>query len=345
MEQRKPTIRDVARTAGVGVGTASHVLQGKDHLHTPETTERVWVAVRRLGYRPNRVARNLAKRRTYTIGVVIERYLTRLSHNIYYSHVLDGVLEAATPAGYQVSIIPVITQDSPGVRNSLESGSVDGLILVAPAVESPIISWVRESGIPAIAVGCVPSDSAGNVLLPGVDVDNFQAQYDVVNELLKAGHRKICYLSGPSYQQSAQLRLAGYRKAMTDAGVSVEESWIVNGMFSLEGGSSATLQLFKGNPGMTALAAANDMSALGAMEALRDMGLRVPQDVSVTGIDDIGAASLSAPPLTTVRQPIDEIGTYAAKLLVQWIEKEKMELASNFLAGSLVLRESIATRQ
>ena len=274
------------------------------------------------------------------LGVVIERYHGMLTRNVYCSHVLDGVLDYAVLHGYQISIIVLLKDNLAHALSNIENGMVDGVVLVAPASTSPLLDWAHTSRFPTVAVGCVPS---AQFAVPCVDVDNRSSMFEGVSRLIAEGHRRIGFIGGPWFQQSSQIREEAYRSALLRAGIEPRPEWITQGDFQHKSGFTGALRLLEVEPRITAIVAANDMAALGALEALRLKRIEVPDEMSVLGFDDIFAASISQPPLTTVRQPMQEIGSRAAEMLIREIETGARDISANIFPGTLVMRSSVAS--
>ena len=338
MRQRVPTIREVAEAAGVSMSTVSNVLYGKRGFYSPETAQRVWTAVERLGYRPNHIARSLARRRTYTLGVVVEQSLGNVSHNLYFSIVLDGILQGATNRNYQVKIVRIPPDGYARAIDHIEDGSVEGVVLVALLIGNPIIEHMQHSSVPAVMAGSIPP----NPKLPCVDIEDTGATYQAVQRLIQLGHRRIGLITGDMRHWSARRREQGYLMALREAGIEPAPSWRYEGNYTLEAGETGTLQLLQAEPPVTAIVCGNDRMAIGALHVLQKQGIRVPEDISVIGFDDEEAAAFTVPPLTTIRQPIFDIGLRAVELLQQQIEQGKLFHHTLLLPTELVMRETVA---
>lgn len=336
--RKRCTIREVAARSGVSVATVSNVLQNKSHLYSPETAERVWQAVRELGYRPSSVARSLIRRRTDTIGVILEER-QELVLDPYVMSVLEGLLEYTAPRNYPVKIVSLLYQrSSDSFLAHVDDGSVDGVVLVAPRTNSAALQWAQRSELPAVVAGSTLPDTP----LPCVDVDDVPAIQRLVRWLIELGHRRIGHLAGPQTQWSAQRRLQAYRQTMQEAGLRVEPHWVVEGRYTPPSGREAMGRLLDQAPDLTAVVCANDWMAMGAMEAIHQRGWRIPDDISITGFDDIDTAQWVSPPLTTMRQPMRLIGFKAAEVLVEQMETGRRECEVILFPAELVVRQSVA---
>jgi len=314
------------------------VLQNKNHLYSPETAQRVWQAVRELGYRPSSVARSLIRQRTDTIGVILEER-QEVVLDPYVMSVLEGILEYTVPRNYPIKIVSMLYQQSPdSFLAHVDDGSVDGVVLVAPRTHSAALQWAQQANIPAVVVG----STLPNTPLSCVDVDDTSAIYQAVCWLIEMGHRRIGHIAGPQTQWSAKRRLQAYRQAMQDAGIEVKPGWVVEGHYTPPSGKEAMEQLLNVAPELTAVVCGNDWMAMGAMEAIYQKGLRVPEDISLVGFDDIDTAQWVTPPLTTMRQPTRQIGAKAAELLINQVETGKRVRETVLFCAEMVVRQSVA---
>lgn len=335
--QHVPTIKEVAHHAGVSIATVSNVVRGKDTLYTPQTAQKVWHVIRTLNYRPNHIAQSLARQYTNTLGVTVHWAHGRLTSNTYLSAMLDGFLEFATNVGYQVKIISLVADDPNYVCAQLEDGSVDGIVLLAPPDDSPLLAWAQNTRVTVVLAGSVPP----GIQLPGVDVDDEASMVAGTRWLIERGHRRIGMITGQMTQWSARRREAGYLRAMQEAGLPARQEWRYEGDYKPTSGEQGARALMTRCPDLTAIVCGNDWTALGAIGALQQMGLRVPDDVSLLGFDDFDTAQWLQPPLTTIRQPIREIGIKAAEILVRQIASGIREENTIYFEGTIVERQSV----
>lgn len=332
-----PTIRDVAEAAAVSVGTASNVLRGKHDLHAEETVQRVRSAAAALGYRKNAVARSLVQRRTRTLGVLLEPYHGRLTSNSYLTSIVDGFLEFAVGAGYQLKIVTLTEHDFGYVMAQIDDGSIDGVLMVAPPSTSPVIGWVREARVAAVVAGSVLPD----MKIPCVDVDDEPAFYDLTVRLARLGHRRIGLIAGPVHQYSALRRERGFLRALADCGLDAAPRRRYRGDYTGDSGTAGVQAILEADPYTSAIVCSNDGVAIGALKCLAERGVRVPQDVSVVGFDGDVLGQYSAPPLTTMRQPAHEIGRRAAELLIEEIRTGRRLDRVDQLPAEFVERDSM----
>lgn len=326
-----PTIREVARRAGVSPATVSRVVNANGHAVSGHTRERVLRAVRTLGYAPHPIARGLRTRTTQTIGLIVPDIA-----NPFYPALARGVEDAARRAGYTVVLCN--TDERPGRERAyldlLRRRLVDGFVFATVGANLSHVRQLRHDGIPVVLVArSVPGSDADAVV-----VDNEHGGYLAARHLIELGHRRIAHLGGPSRLQVSRDRLRGYRRAIEEAGLRFDPSLVAAGAFRIEAGGSMMTSLLRRRP--TAVFAANDLIAIGALSALRDAGRSVPADVAVVGFDDIPYAALAAPPLTTVAQPARLMGALASERLLARLRGEGGEAHTIVLEPELVVRAS-----
>jgi LacI family transcriptional regulator len=330
---KRATIRDVASHAGVSHQTVSRVINGNPNVSVP-TRQKVLATIDELGYVPSPMARGLISNRTHSIGVVADDISDQ-----FFARVVAGAERAARARGYYLMIGSVEPDDDErGYLRLMLERRVEGLLLARPSVPLQLGDFT-----PLVQAG-VPIVSVGASRVPGivVDVDNRQGGYDATRHLLEHGHRSIATIVGPADWPSSAARLEGYRNALGEAGVPYDSSLVVQAdNWGLESGRAAAARLCDG-VSFTALFAHSDLTALGAIRQLRLSGRRIPQDVSVVGYDDLPVAAYVDPPLTTVHQPMEEVGALAASLLLdQLIEGIRLVDEVRLLPAELVSRQSV----
>ena len=337
MLKRSPTIKDVADTAGVSIATVSNVIRGKSTLFSDPTAERVLHAIRELNYSPNHTARSLVIQSTKTLGVVVPKNHGRLTSNTYLSAMLDGFLDYSVSAGYQTKIISLVNDDKRLAVSLVEDGSTDGVALMAPPNDSPLLSWIHKTRIPTVIAGSIPPD----LELPSVDVDDISACCEAVSWMVSLGHRKIGMITGNPSQWSSRRREIGYRKALEAADIEYNPAKVFQGDYTHTSGEAGAHYFMGLKQEITALFCANDWMALGAMRTFQNCGKQVPDDISIIGFDDIQSAQWSAPTLSTMHQPIQEIGTKVAEMLIEQILTGTLAESSKLLPATLVIRQSV----
>jgi LacI family transcriptional regulator len=327
------TITDVARRAGVSMKTVSRVMNAEPHVRE-QVRERVIRAARELSYRPKVSARSLAGARSYQLGFLLNLV------SPYAMHAELGALRACREAGYHLMIETFdmaskeLASDLDAMVNSL---SVDGMILLPPVSDNAVVLAAFEAaGIPVVRV-------APETQRPGlmIEVQDEAAARTITEHLLDLGHQRIGMVQGPAGHAASTRRLSGYRKALAARGIEPDPELIQPGNFFFEGGQAAAERLLKLKSPPTAVFGGNDSSALGVMAKAQELGLKVPKDLSVAGFDDIASASMVWPGLTTMRQPMADMGAAAAEAIISLASKSEADRRPAF-ACELVVRGSTA---
>jgi DNA-binding LacI/PurR family transcriptional regulator len=316
----------VAARAGVGRGTVSRVINGSPRV-SDATRAAVEAAVAELGYVPNTAARALAANRTDAIALVVPEPETRFFAEPYFSDMLKGVGAELSDTEMQLLLIFAGNdRERRSLAQYLAAHRVDGVLLVSVHADDPLPDLLAQLEIPAVISG---PRSAGEAL-PSVDSDNYGGGRSAVEHLIAQGRSQIATITGRLDVYGAQRRVDGYRDALRDAGREVDEKLIVPGDFTEEGGRRAMTELLTRRPGVDAVFAGSDVMAAGARQVLREAGRRIPGDVALVGYDDSAIARHMDPPLTSVRQPIEEMGRAMIDLLLD-------EIADQRPAGSRTL--------
>lgn len=336
------TLQDVAREAGVTAMTVSVVLNGaRSGTRVSDATRaRIEEVAARLRYRPNGVARSLSRRRMDTLGVAagISGQI-----NLYFLDILNGILEAAATHGQNTTIYSVTDWEVDQSRLlQFCDGRVDGLILINPTLTAPFAATLGQYALFVTIQSTAPLSG-----IHSLDVDNEGAACEMVRYLIVQGHRRIAHITGSMTQIDAQLRLAGYRRALSEAGITPDESLVRPGWFTIDTGRQCMADLLdRPGPPPTAVFCANDATAYGAMETLAARGLRVPEDISVAGFDDLMLAQMTTPHLTTVHQPFQEMARRAVELLLHQIQPGEDDAPAppdtEFFDAELTIRASVA---
>ena len=328
------TIYDIAKHVGVSAGTVSRALSRPDKV-LPETRQRIEQAAAKLGYVPNTVARTLKTQRSGKILVTVPDIA-----NPFFAQILQGAEDAAQAAGYAVLLGDTQHQAEREERYAqmLRRNEADGLIVLGHRLPPTARAIVQKRGKAAPVVnGCEFEPTMG---IPSVHIDNTAAARVAMEHLYGLGHERIAVVGGPSDNPLHQQRMEGVRAAARSRG-RLRQLIIVPGDFSLAAGHAAALALLAGSPTPTAIFCFSDQMALGALAACRDRDLRVPDEVSIVGFDDLASSRFLTPPLTTVMQPMQEIGARAVKLLLAIIEGVEVPLQQT-LDFSLMVRGSTA---
>ncbi|MEU2118458.1 LacI family DNA-binding transcriptional regulator [Streptomyces sp. NPDC016459] len=334
----RPTLEEVAALAGVGRGTVSRVING-----SPRVSEQAKAAVERavaeLGYVPNRAARALAGSRTDAVALVIPETEARLFAEPYFLDIIRGVSSELADADKQLLLTLIRSeQERQRFEQYLAAQRVDGVLLVSVHGDDPLPDQVRALGLPAVLNGRRTEDER----VAFVDSDNTGAGRTAVAHLAARGRRAIATITGPLDMYVARCRLDGYREGLADAGLTADEALVAGGDFTEEGGRRAMRELLDRRPDLDAVFAASDVMAAGARGVLREAGRSVPGDVALVGVDDSAVARHMDPPLTSVRQPIEEMGRAMARLLLQEIAApgDPDEQPRTMLPTELVVRAS-----
>ncbi|MAY36238.1 MAG: transcriptional regulator [Spongiibacteraceae bacterium] len=333
------SIKDVARLAGVSIGTVSRSMNTPEKV-SQKTRAKVEDAVRRTGYSPNRLAQSFRRGRTNLVMVVLPSV-----GDPFFTEVMRGIRAVAETSGYSVVIeeTQFNTMTADKIGSMLVSNQTDGVILLASV--SPFGTEIMASGgkqLLPIVVGCEtvsPELSA----LPSVQIDNAAAASEMTDYLIAQGHRRIAMISGQSSSLLTKDREIGYRQAMQAARLRVEDGWVIDGGLTINGARAATRALLSGKSRPSAIFCATDEMAIGCLREVKAASLSVPGDISIAGFDDIRYAEVTDPPLTTISQPAGEIGERVMRRLLDRIkDSESASSGREFVPHELVIRESVA---
>jgi LacI family transcriptional regulator len=327
------TIAQVAEEAGVSAMTVSNVLNGRPGA-SEETRRRVLSAAERLGYQPNLSARNLKAGRTGLVGV-----MTLDLTGQYGLEIIRGIADEVASDEREM-LISATYQDAARERERVEflsRGLVDGVLMIAPALEDDTMELLRRKRLPCVVIDPRNID----VPLPRVTVDNYGGMRQGTEHLLGLGHTRIAYLRGNPDLESSAVRFQGFHDALRLAGVDVHESLVAESDFVYtQSFRVASALIAEQRP--TALVAGGDLIALGALDAARACGLRVPEDLSVVGFDDLPQAAQTFPALTTVRQPLHEMGRLAAQMLLSLVDGRPLLMQNMQMPTELIVRGTTA---
>jgi LacI family transcriptional regulator len=326
------TIKDVAREVGVSTATVSHVIN-KTRFVSEELRQRVLEAIRELNYQPNAIARSLVKRKTHTIGIIITDIL-----NPFYTAIVRGIEDVTYKSGYSVMLCN--TDEDPGkeilyIQILLEK-RIDGLIissaiqdgvhpLASQLKEIPLVTIVRR--IRGLACDAVLGDNRGGV-------------YKGIDHLIRLGHRRIGMITGPAGLSSGAERLEGYKEALNKHRIPMDDRWIKRGDFKRESGYALTQEILRKGSPPTALFVGNNQMAIGALQVLHEMKIRIPKDISFISFDDMEWYALLDPPLTTVEHSPYLMGKAAGEMLLQRISKNRKNPKKVIIPSHLIIRKS-----
>lgn len=333
---------DVARIAGVSRTAVSFVLNDVPASNIPETTrERILQVARELNYVPNVQALNLVTGKTMMIALVVRQTSEQMSIDTFTGEFIRGVTAVVEQQDYHL----VIHAAEPATQEStygklVRTRKVDGLLIASPLVNDPEVRQLHDEGTPIVLNGATEADD-----IPSVDVDNRQGAYAAVRHLIGLGHQRIGHISNaPFSYRSSSDRLAGYRQALEEAHLVYDERLVLAGQFTPSSGYKPMQTLLALSPPPSAVFIGSDTVALGAIEAVRERGYRIPDDISVIGFDDIIFSRYTDPPLTTVRVPAYKLGYSAGELILKIIQGERLPTKRIVLPTELVYRRSTVKR-
>jgi LacI family transcriptional regulator len=331
------TIRDVASKAGVSIATISRVFSGSAKV-SETTSARVRRVAADMGYWPNGAARSLITKRSNALGILLPDL-----YGEFFSEVIRGMDLAARREGFHLVLSGYHT-DSKELIDSLRSmrGSIDGLIAMAPHIENPEAICESSGQLPIV------------LLTPGheverchtISIDDFNGAREITRHLMAQGHRAIAFVKGPKGNIESQQRLDGYRTALREGGVQPTSCLELEGDFGETGGCQAASRLLGADTRPSAVVCSNDYTAVGVLRTFRENGIAVPEEIAVTGFDDIELAAYTTPPLTTVRVEMYQMGERAVQLLIGSLRNgRKLEIQHEVLPTSIVVRSSCGARR
>jgi LacI family transcriptional regulator len=337
-EENMPvTLKDIARKVGVSVTTVSRGLAGYDDV-AEETRQRIQAVADELGYHPNIMARRLQKQRTDTLGFIMPTFGPRFS-DPFFSEFIAGIGTEAAVHSYDILVsthAPDSDQEQEAYQRAARGGWVDGLIVVRTRENDTRIKLLCEKGFPFVAFGRTECEFD----FPFVDEDSAAGMRQLVQHLADLGHQRIGFIAPPNGLMFGRYRLQSYHETMAANHLPVADEWVVEGDMTQRGGAEIVNHLLELEPKITAVIAGNDLMAVGAINRIQQLGLKVGEDVAVAGFDDIPLAAYTTPPLTTLHQPIYEIGRRTCAMLIALINGRSPENHHVLLTPNLVIRES-----
>ncbi len=331
------TIKDIAKETGLGLATISSYLNGGNVRE--KNRVKIEQAIEKLNFEVNEVARGLKTNRTRMIGIIIPEL-----NNIFFAEIITELEDVLRGQGYAAMICDCRTDEKREEEavDFLKRRRVDGMIVIPTGKNGACLREVMKTGKPVVMI----DRRIRNVHCDTVLVDNQGAAEDAIRRLILAGHRKIGMIAGEREVYTAEERFRGYVRALEQSGISADESLIVRGDYTIRGGSRGIQELTRKNPDMTAVFISNYEMTLGAMIELNELGIRIPEEMSVIGFDNIEFAKACIPKLSIVTQPTKELGRRAAELMLKRLEeKEQTEFETVRLATSFVEGRSVCRRQ
>ncbi|MGZ6346040.1 MAG: LacI family DNA-binding transcriptional regulator [Anaerolineales bacterium] len=337
MVNKRVTSFDVAKKAGVSRTTVSLVLNNVPGINIrDETRERIRHVAKELNYHPDSRGRKLASGRSNTIGLVLRQSHEQVFADALLPQVLLGIEQAATAQGFQVLLKPLEPEDCDGYMHLIHENHVDGIILSGPRQDEGDVIRLHQAGLPVMIMGQLPESN-----LPFVDIDAVDGSTRAVRHLIEHGHRRIAMITNASLEYtSAQQRRSGYWQALTEAGIEPDDSLIQEGGYTPASGYIAMEKLLELPLRPTAVFVASDVVSLGAIRAIKQAGLRIPQHMAVVGFDDIPLADYYDPPLTTIHIPAFELGRSVGDRLMRLVRGESLDQVGVLLESELVIRGS-----
>ncbi|MBO0795638.1 MAG: LacI family DNA-binding transcriptional regulator [Ktedonobacteraceae bacterium] len=330
------TIKDIARLAGVSHATVSRVLNYHPSVR-PAVRDRVWQVIKEYKYTPQAAARHLVNQRTHVIGVLFPRSAHYLLTNPIFASLCQGIGQVCVQQGY-------ISMHSIGLRDMEEkmlfdmllSRHFDGIVLISSDMNDRLPLFLKEARIPYVRIGHDPHVDD----LKYIDVDNVGGAYQAVTHLISLGHRRIACIKGPDWEVCVPARYEGYRKALQEAGLTLDPALVDEGDWSHTSGYEAMQRFLQLNAPPTALFSCNDLMAAGALRAMYERGLSAPDDIAIVGFDDLPQTSFIIPPLTTIHQPSVEMGRCATEMLIDQLEGKDAQSTHLIFSTTLVVRQS-----
>jgi LacI family transcriptional regulator len=326
------TLEEIAKATGFSVPTVSRALTNNDYPVSPATRRRILEVAEALGYKPNLSARSLRTARTNTIGIIVDNLLSPFVPAIVLG--IEDHLKAFDYLGLIVNTDFDPTLEKEAI-STLVNRPVDGIIFVE-SLHAATRDTLEQINKPTVFVHRLFGSSVKNSVVP----DDRYGSKLAINHLAALGHRRIAYINGPERWHSAKRRLAGYKEALEGLGIGVDPALIQPGDWELIGGYEATQRLLEIETRPTAIFAANDLMALGAIYAIQDAGLKIPDNIAVVGYDDRDFARIFRPKITTVSLPVYEMGTAAAKLILKQLTEGQQDEEEEKVKGQLFIRES-----
>ncbi|WAJ70591.1 LacI family DNA-binding transcriptional regulator [Catenovulum adriaticum] len=323
-------IREVAKRAGVSIATVSRAFTNPDKV-SQSSLKKVMDAVDEVGYRPNMMARNFRSTKSYAVVVLVPDFA-----NLFFSKVIRAIQETGQKHGYNILLGE--TRDSKereaDYLKLVETRQADGVIQLSPHIP-------EQELLPHPHISAVAACGACDTPYASVRMDHIAASFSIVNYLISMGHRKIGCISGLSDNPHSRDRLKGYKQALAKAGIDFDDSLLYEGNFTMQSGHDAGVYFAQLSQRPTAVFSMNDLMAVGAIKSFKEHNIRVPQDISITGFDDLDFATYTDPALTTIRQPAEEMGKKAMLLLLQILDGKPPTQQEFILKHEFVLRDSV----
>lgn len=335
--KRTVTIKDVAKQAGVSISTVSRVINNSKPV-TDEVKQRVLEVIKRTGYVPNPLARSLVTKKSQLIGVVVPEV-----SDSFVNEMLDGIEEVAKMYDYEILLANTYSDKEQEMKslNLLRAKQIEGIVMISNKIDNEHIDYINSLSIPATYI----SKTAMEYDINSVDISNKNATYDMTNYLIDKGHKEIAFIMTSKDKTILEKeRLSGYKKALIENNIQLDEKLIRYAGIEYEDGYESMMELLDENIVPQAVFVTGDEAAIGAINALNDRGYNVPDDVSVAGFSDVKIARIYRPKLTTVHQPLYDIGAVAIRMVIKLINKELLDEKKVELPYRIIERESVKNR-
>jgi len=337
MKKSAITIKDVAKQAGVSISTVSRVINDSKPV-TDEVKQKVLDVIKETGYIPNPLARSLVTKKSQLIGVIVPEV-----SDSFVNEILNGIEEVAKMYDYEILLANTYSDKAQELKciNLLRAKQVEGIVMISWKVEEEHINYIQNCGIPASYI----SKTARDYDIHTVSVNNTEATYDMTKYLIEKGHKDIAFIMTSQDDTVLEMeRLLGYEKALKEKNIKINKDLIKYGETTYEAGYSSMKELLDEGKVPHAAFVTGDEAAIGAINAICDAGYRVPEDISVAGFNDVKIAKIYRPKLTTVHQPLYDMGAVAIRMVIKMINKEPLEDKKIELPYKIVERESVIER-
>lgn len=328
------TLEDIAKISGYSRSTVSRVINGETGV-SKRAKKKISKIIEELNYQPNQAARALAAGRMNTIGLLIPESVQFIFTDPFFQYLSQSISKACQAHDY--SLILWLTEpefERKLIHRHLQSGIVDGFIAASAEFDEPLIEAMQRSNRPFVLIGAQEFDDETNF----VDIDNIMGGRLAAQHLIDRGYQRIATITGPQNMVAGRDRLIGFQNAMQENGRECDDNLIVEGDFTKESGTASAVKLLPHNP--DAIFIASDFMALGAMEAIKDAGLAIPEDIAIIGFDDIPQAASHHPPLSTIHQPTEELGNLAVDVILREINDTDSDVYQAVLPPTLIPRET-----
>lgn len=329
------TLEEIARLSGVSRSTVSRVINQQPNV-SAGVRQRVEAVIQETGYQPNLAAQTLVSKRSWMIGLVLPRSVSSFFTDPYFPRLLQGIAQGCNENDYTLALFLVDTREDEEkiLPRVSRKGMLDGILIQSGQIGDQLIDRMVNLDLPVVVVGS-PLRAAE---ISYIDVDNVSGAYNAVSHLIRLGYQRIGTITGLTGGAASADRLEGYEKALNERGRNLDQSLIAEGDFTEAGGYYAMQQLLPSKP--DAIFAASDLMAIGALRAVREAGLSIPEDVAFVGFDDVSVARYASPQLTTIRQPIARFGVNAVEILIDLIENGIHPARRIIMDTELIIRES-----